>query len=74
MDSYNLRFGPATSNELEIYTGLVPILTEIRDSAKGVPVFSRHLPIERVRASRHAAKDAFKSMKWENLESHTREQ
>ena len=74
MDAYNLRFGPATSNrQLEIYTRLVPILTEIRDSAKGVP-YTPSPPDRTGEGLQHAAKDAFKSMKWEHLESHAREQ
>ncbi len=74
MDSYNLRFGPATSNrQLEIYTRLVPILTEIRDSFKGVQ--STPSPPDRTgEGLQQAAKEAFKSMKWEDLESHAREQ
>ena len=35
MNSYNLRFGPATSDrQIEIYARLVPILTAIRDDVK----------------------------------------
>jgi hypothetical protein len=74
MDSYNLRFGPATSNrQLEIYTRLVPILTGIRDSFKGVQSIPSS-PDRTGEGLQQAAKEAFKSMKWEDLESHAREQ
>jgi hypothetical protein len=74
MDAYNLRFGPASSSrQLDIYTRLVPILTDIRDSAKGAGCTPT--PPDRTgEGLRQAAKDAFKSMKWEDLESHARDQ
>jgi hypothetical protein len=74
MDAYNLRFGRATTNrQLEIYTRLVPILTEIRDSVKTVRVIPS--PPDRTgEGLKEAAKEAFKSMKWEHLEAHARDQ
>jgi hypothetical protein len=74
MDSYNLRFGRATTNrQLEIYGRLVPILTEIRDSVRAERIAAS--PRDRTgEGLREAAKEAFKSMKWENLEAHSRDQ
>ena len=74
MDSYNLRFGRATTNrQLEIYTRLMPILTGIRDSIRTERVVPS--PPDRTGAGlEEAAKEAFKSMKWENLEAHARDQ
>jgi hypothetical protein len=74
MDAYNLRFGPATSDrQLEIYNRLVPILTAIRDSVK-TEGFTASAPDRTGEGLRAAAKDAFKSMKWEHLEAHAREE
>ena len=74
MDSYNLRFGRATTDrQLEIYTRLVPILTEIRDSVKTAQIVPS--PPDRTgEGLKEAAKEAFKSMKWEDLEAHARDQ
>jgi hypothetical protein len=74
MDSYNLRFGPATSErQLQIYTMLVPNLTAIRDSVKTVE-FTPSPPDRTGDALRSAAKEAFKPMQWEQLEAHARDQ
>jgi hypothetical protein len=74
MDAYNLRFGPATSDrQLEIYNRLVPILTAIRDSVK-TEGFTASAPDRTGEGLKAAAKDAFKSMKWEHLEAHAREE
>jgi hypothetical protein len=73
MDSYNLRFGPATSDrQLSIYTGLVPILTAIRDSVKTVE-FTPSEPDRTGEGLKAAAKEAFKPMKWDQLEAHARD-
>lgn len=74
MDSYNLRFGPATTDrQLEIYTRLVPILTEIRDSVKTAQTVPP--PSDRTgEGLKEAAREAFKSMSWENLQAHARDQ
>jgi hypothetical protein len=74
MDSYNLRFGRVTTDrQLEIYTRLVPILTEVRDSIKTARVMPS--PPDRTgEGLKEAAKEAFKSMKWENLEAHAGDQ
>ena len=74
MDSYNLRFGPVTTDrQLEIYTRLVPTLTAIRDSVKTAQDVSS--PPDRTgEGLKEAAKDAFKSMTWESLEAHARDQ
>ena len=74
MDSYNLRFGPATSDrQLQIYTMLVPNLTAIRDSVKTVE-FTPSPPDRTGEALKSAAKEAFKPMQWEQLEAHARDQ
>jgi hypothetical protein len=74
MDAYNLRFGPATSDrQLEIYTRLVPILTDIRDSVRTAN-FAPSPPDRTGEGLRAAAKEAFKPMKWEHLEAHARDQ
>jgi hypothetical protein len=74
MDSYNLRFGPATtSRQLEIYKELVPILTEIRDSMRTARDITSP-PDPTGEGLKEAALEAFNSMKWEDLEAHAREQ
>lgn len=74
MDSYNLRFGRATTDrQLEIYGRLVPILTDIRDSV-GTEGIVPPPPERTGEGLKEAAKQAFKSMKWENLEAHARDQ
>jgi hypothetical protein len=74
MDSYNLRFGRAmTDRQLEIYGRLVPILTEIRDSVKTAQIVPS--PPDRTgEGLKEAAKEAFKSMKWEDLEAQAGDQ
>jgi hypothetical protein len=74
MDSYNLRFGPATSDrQIQIYTMLVPILTAIRDQVKTVE-YTQSTPDRTGEGLKAAAKEAFKPMKWDQLEAHAREQ
>jgi hypothetical protein len=74
MDAYNLRFGPATSDrQLEIYTRLVPILTAVRDQVK-TQGYAPTAPDRTGEGLRNAAKEAFKPMPWDALESHAREQ
>jgi hypothetical protein len=74
MDSYNLRFVPATTErQLEIYARRVPILTAVRDSVKT----AQDLPPPPDRTGeglKAAAREAFKPMNWENLETHARDQ
>lgn len=70
MNSYNLRFGPATSErQIEIYSRLVPALTAIRDepsTEKSEP----SAPDRTGEGLRSAAKSAFKWMSWDQLEAH----
>jgi hypothetical protein len=74
MDTYNLRFGPATSDrQIQIYTMLVPILTAIRDQVKTVE-YTPSPPDRTGEALKAAAKEAFKPMKWDELEAHARNQ
>jgi hypothetical protein len=74
MDAYNLRFGPATSDrQLEIYTRLVPILTAVRDQVK-TQGYAPTAPDRTGEGLRNAAKEAFKPMPWDALESHARDQ
>ena len=74
MDAFNLRFGRATSQrQVEIYTRLVPILTAVRDSVNA-PTLTPPPPDRTGEGLQAAAKEAFKSMKWENLEAHARNQ
>ena len=74
MNSYNLRFGPATSDrQIEIYTRLVPILTAIRDENKTADV-TPYPPDATGEALRSAAKQAFKPMAWDELKAHLRSQ
>ncbi len=72
MQAFNLRFGPAsTDGQIEIYTRLVPLLTAMRDaseSAKGAST----APDRTGAGLIGAAKEAFKRMKWDELEAHLR--
>jgi hypothetical protein len=73
MDSFNLRFGRATTDrQIEIYKRLVPLLTSIRDSlnsAGSTPAAADQTGD----ALRAAAAEVFRSMNWEDLEAHSRE-
>jgi hypothetical protein len=74
MDSYNLRFGPTTTDrQLEIYTRLVPLLTAIRDSVK-TPQDVPSPPDRTGEGLKEAARNAFKSMTWDSLDAHARDQ
>ena len=74
MNAYNLRFGPAKSErQVEIYTRLVPILAKIRDDLDNARPASASLD-RSGEGLRAAAKQAFKPMKWEQLEAHSRDQ
>ena len=74
MNAYNLRFGPAKSErQVEIYTRLVPILAKIRDSVNNEGETATSLD-KSGEGLRSAAKQAFKGMKWDQLEAHSREQ
>jgi hypothetical protein len=74
MDSYNLRFGPATSDrQIQIYTMRVPMLTAIRDQVKTLE-YTSSPPDRTGEGLNAAAKEAFKPMKWDQLEAHAREQ
>jgi hypothetical protein len=70
MNTYNLRFGPATSDrQIEIYSRLVPALTAIRDQP-GVEKAAPSVPDHTGEGLRSAAKQAFKGMSWDELEAH----
>ena len=72
MNSYNLRFGPAKSDrQVEIYTRLVPILTKLRDDVNNESVKPASLD-RSGEGLKSAAKEAFKSMKWDQLQAHSR--
>jgi hypothetical protein len=70
MNAHNLRFGAATSErQIEIYTRLVPALKSIRDEAlteKATP----SAPDRTGAGLKSAAKQAFKGMRWAELEAH----
>ena len=70
MHSYNLRFGPATSDrQIEIYSRLVPALAAIRDEP-GSDKAQPSAPDRTGEGLRSAAKQAFKGMNWDQLEAH----
>jgi hypothetical protein len=72
MHAYNLRFGAATSDrQIEIYTRLVPALTAIRDERKAETITPSTLD-RTGEGLKSAAKQAFKSMTWDQLEAHLR--
>ena len=74
MNSHNLRFGPATSErQIEIYTQLVPILTAIRDDVKNQNA-APSAPDRTGEGLKSAAQRTFKSMSWDQLEAHSRDQ
>lgn len=70
MNAYNLRFGPATSDrQIEIYSRLVPAMTAIRDANQ--PDNAAPAALDRTgQGLSSAAKKAFKSMSWDQLEAH----
>jgi hypothetical protein len=72
MNSHNLRFGAATTDhQIAIYEGLVPVLTAIRD-APATQSSASSTPDHTGKGLISAAKEAFKSMSWEQLEAHLR--
>jgi hypothetical protein len=74
MHAHNLRFGPATSErQIQIYTELVPILTAIRDDLKNDNA-TISAPDRTGEGLKSAAKQTFKSMSWDQLEAHSRDQ
>jgi hypothetical protein len=73
MNAFNLRFGPATSDrQIEIYTQLVPALTAIRDANRPELVPATP-PDKSGQGLTSAARRAFKSMSWDQLEAHRRD-
>ena len=73
MHAYNLRFGPARSDrQVEIYTRLVPILTKLRDEVDAEPGKSGSLD-KTGEGMKSAAQEAFKGMKWDQLERNSRD-
>jgi hypothetical protein len=73
MDAYNLRFGQATTDrQIELYERLVQELTAIRDSVRTAE-FRPSRPDRTGEGLHAAAKEAFKRMKWEDLEAHARD-
>jgi hypothetical protein len=74
MNSYNLRFGRATSDrQIEIYERLVPILTGVRDELNPQPLPPRSLD-KSGEGLRAAARSAFGGMNWGDIEAHARDQ
>jgi hypothetical protein len=72
MNSHNLRFWAATTDhQISIYEGLVPVLTAIRDVPPS-QITASSTPDRTGKGLISAAKDAFKSMGWEQLEAHLR--
>jgi hypothetical protein len=72
MHSHNLRFGPAASErQVEIYRGLAPLLTTIRDEA-GSAVAAAASPDRTGKDLISSAKETFKGMSWDQLEAHAR--
>ena len=70
MNAYNLRFGATTSDrQVEIYTELVPALIAIRDESTSDAAASV-TPDRNGQGLVSAAKKAFKSMSWDQLEAH----
>ena len=75
MNAHNLRFGPATSDrQVKIYTRLVPILTSIRDDVRTASAVAATVPDRTGEGLRAAARQAFKSMTWDQLEAHAKSQ
>ena len=74
MNAYNLRFGAATSErQVQIYSRLAPVLAAIRDDVNKDR--STGSPPDRSGGGFwSAAKEAFKSMSWDQLEAHARDQ
>jgi hypothetical protein len=73
MNAYNLRFGPAKSDrQIEIYTRLLPILARVRDEANKEQATPTSLD-KSGEGLRSAAKQAFKGMRWDQLQAHSRE-
>jgi hypothetical protein len=70
MHSYNLRFGPATTDrQRDIYRALAPLLTQVMQdtSAQAAPPPA----VDRSgKDFQNAARDAFKGMDWKHLEAH----
>jgi hypothetical protein len=72
MHAHNLRFGAATTDrQIEIYTQLVPALRATRDQANAERVTPSN-PDRTGESLRSAAKQAFKWMRWDQLEAHLR--
>ena len=70
MQSYNLRFGPATSDrQVRIYEGLASmlaaVLKDVNRATPAPPAAGGDLPA--------AARDAFKGMNWDQLQAHDRD-
>jgi hypothetical protein len=77
MQTYNLRFGPATTGrQVQIYEGLAALLARVRDDvnasppppAPGIADADRN-----GKGLRSAAREAFKGMDWTQLEAHARQ-
>jgi hypothetical protein len=74
MNSHNLRFGPTTSDrQVAIYKSLVPLLTAIRDHSK-TDEYSPSPADRSGEGMKAAAKDVFKPMRWDQLETHAKNQ
>lgn len=75
MQSYNLRFGPATSDrQMQLYANLAPTLARIADAAGGPPAPpAPGITDKSGEGLRSAAKNVFKNMRWEQLQAHARD-
>lgn len=72
MNSYNLRFGAATSDrQIQIYTRLVPILQDIATQATNEG-YKPSAPDRSGDDLKSAAKSAFQGMSWDQLEAHSK--
>jgi hypothetical protein len=73
MNSFNLRFGPATTErQVEIYERLIPALAAVRDAAVAARTAQPAQPDPDGAALRAAASAAFKGMDWKELDAHAK--
>jgi hypothetical protein len=72
MQSFNLRFGPATTQrQIEIYAALQDVLTQVMNDMSSAPP-PPPPPIDSTgKELQSAAKDAFKKMPWKHLDAHS---
>lgn len=74
MHSYNLRFGPATTDrQRDIYRNLAPLLTQVMQDTSVQPAPAPAVD-RNGKDFQNAARDAFKGMDWKNLQQHDKDQ